>query len=312
MSPDFGRLLRRLRLRHLELLALLGRERTVRAAARQMSLTQPAVSKMLREIEESFGAPLFVRTPSGVVPTPAGSHLIAEATVVVHRLARAAEDLPRQDAAGLRVLRLGTFSVIPRVPRAIAELRRRHPQAVVLVREGTVVAQLQALVDGEIDAIVGALPPEALQSSHIESVRVVPLADDALRVMVSPRHRLATAGRLGWRDLSAGPWCLPPKTSLLRRALIDRLLRDRLPPPAPAVELLSPVLVTEMLLHDAELLGLMRLEQAQAETGAGRLVALDVRPEVPLPPLSLVTLEQVQPPGGLLEHLAEALALEIA
>lgn len=310
MSPDFGRTLRRLRLRHLELLWLLGSERTVRAAARRMSLTQPAVSKMLREIEESFGALLFVRTPSGVVPTPAGSHLIAEATAVVHRLARAAEDLPRQDDAGRRVLRLGTFSVIPRVPRAIAALRRRHPNAMVLVREGTVVALLQALVEGEIDAIVGALPPEALQSSHIESVRVAPLADDALRVMVSPLHRLATAGPLAWRDLSAGPWCLPPKTSLLRRALIDRLLCEQLPPPVPAVELLSPVLVTEMLLHDPGLLGLMRLEQARAEAGSGRLVTLDVQPEVPLPPLSLVTLEQAQAPGALLESLARALADE--
>jgi DNA-binding transcriptional LysR family regulator len=307
MSFDVGRTLRRLRLRHLELLARLGHERTLRATAREMSLTQPAVSKMLREIEENFGVPLFNRTPSGVVPTAAGLHLIREATVLVHHLARAGEDLPRQGEAGRHVLRVGTFSVIPRVPRAIAEVRRRHPQAVVLVREATVVAQLQALVDGEIDAIVGALPPEALLSPHIESVRIEPLADDALRVMVSTAHALATAAGLRWQDLPAGPWCLPPKTSLLRRAFIDRLMREGLPPPEPAVELLSPVLVTEMLLHDPTLLGLMRREQAEAEAAAGRLAVLDVQPEMALPPLALVTLKQHEARSALLNSLAKAL-----
>jgi choline dehydrogenase-like flavoprotein len=61
MAPtfDFDRTLRRLRMRHLELLELLGEERTVRAAAARMALTQPALSKMLREIEDCFVASMF-------------------------------------------------------------------------------------------------------------------------------------------------------------------------------------------------------------------------------------------------------------
>ncbi|MBM3353812.1 MAG: LysR family transcriptional regulator [Betaproteobacteria bacterium] len=58
--------LRRLRLRHLELLTVLRDQPTVRGAARRLSLSQPAVSKMLREIEDVFGARLFDRSRSGV------------------------------------------------------------------------------------------------------------------------------------------------------------------------------------------------------------------------------------------------------
>ena len=57
MSSDY--LVRRLRLRHLELLVALADERTMRAAAARLHLSQPALSKMLGEIEAGFQARLF-------------------------------------------------------------------------------------------------------------------------------------------------------------------------------------------------------------------------------------------------------------
>jgi len=61
-----------MRLRHLELLTVLHELPRVRAAARRLNLSQPAVSKMLREIEQVFGAPLFERSRTGVTPNALG------------------------------------------------------------------------------------------------------------------------------------------------------------------------------------------------------------------------------------------------
>jgi DNA-binding transcriptional LysR family regulator len=292
-SFDFGRTLRRLRMRHLELLALLGEERTVRGAARRMALTQPALSKMLHEIEDCFAAPLFDRSRSGVLPTPAGAYLIAQATAWINQLRNAGQDVAQlRDGAGAS-LRVGTLSVIPRVPRAIAALRRQDPRLVVRVREGTVVAMLAALADGDIDCVVGALPPEALLAGPVESIHVEPIADDTLCVMASPAHVLARsrARRLGWPDLAGRHWVLPPKESLLRRAFIEAHLLAGLPLPTPSVELMSPISVSELLLQDNSLLGVMRREQAESEHASGRLARLKVSPQVPLPALAFITLE---------------------
>lgn len=308
-SFNFGRALRRLRMRHFELLHLLSQEGTVRSAARQMALTQPAVSKLLQELEDCFGAVLFDRTSSGVVPTAAGQHLILQATQWIHQLERSGEDVARiRDGAGV-TLRIGTFSVLPRVPRAIAALRARLPGVVVRVREAAMVAQLTALAEGELDCVVGALPPEALLSPVAESLIFEPIADDSLCVMASPLHPHADASTLDWATLRERSWVLPPKESLLRRAFIDAHLTSGLVPPEPAVEVLSPVSVAELLVHDSGLLGLMRLEQAEAEHASGRLRRLPLRPAVSLPPLALITHSESRASTALLKEFGEAVRL---
>ena len=307
ISFDFGRALRRLRMRHLELLALLGEERTVRAASRRMALTQPAVSKMLHEIEDCFGAQLFDRSRSGVLPTPAGGYLIAQSRAWLNQLASAGEDVTQlRDGAGAS-LRVGTLSVIPCVPRAIAALRRMEPRAIVRVREGTMVVQLAALAAGELDCVVGALPPEALQSGPVESLHVETIADDWLCVMASPSHELASSQCLTWAQLAEHRWVLPPKESLLRRAVVDAHLLAGLPLPMPTIELMSPVSVAELLRQDPGLLGVMRREQADSEHAARRLVCLPVTPAAPLPPLAFITLAHREQTATLLRAFRAAL-----
>jgi hypothetical protein len=65
-------LLRKLRLRHFELLGHLGEVATVHAAAKRMHLTQPAVSRMI-QIEEIFGGPRSIAPRVGFPPTTSGS-----------------------------------------------------------------------------------------------------------------------------------------------------------------------------------------------------------------------------------------------
>ncbi len=63
----------RLRLRHLPLLLALEQQRSISRVAAEMNLSQPAVTKALREIEDIFTTPLFTRTRNGLEPTATGT-----------------------------------------------------------------------------------------------------------------------------------------------------------------------------------------------------------------------------------------------
>lgn len=280
-------------MRHFELLHLLGKQASVRAAARQMALTQPAVSKLLQEIEECFEATLFERTSSGVIANAAGKYLIAQATQWINHLERSGEEVIRLGHGAAVTLRIGTFSILPRIVRAVTTLRKLVPHSIIIIREAPMVAQLSALADGQLDCVVGALPPEVLISPVAESLRVKWVADDALCVMAGFKHKLVGSGQLEWSDMTGASWVLPPKESLLRRAFIDAHLAAGLVPPVPDVELLSPIMVAELLTSDEGLLGLMRLEHAQAEQSTKRLIQLNIKHQVALPPLSLITCPQI-------------------
>lgn len=304
---DAQRAVRRLRARHFELLNLLGSEHSVRAAAQKMSLTQPALSKMLREVEESFGTQLFARSRAGVTPTPAGRHLIGYATATLNGLTAIGSDVQRIAGGEAMRLRLGTFSVISCVPRAIARLIGHASGVTVRVQEGPGSALLRALVAGEIDCIVAALPPELLHATDVDALRVETLYDDELCVVASAAHPLARRRSLRWEQLAGSRWALPPPESLLRRAVIDMHLRAGLAPPSPVAEMMSPVLLAELIDRDPTLLSVMRLEQADTEQRSGRIRRLNVMPKAALPPMALITLRAAGPRQDAINALRSAL-----
>jgi DNA-binding transcriptional LysR family regulator len=302
---------RKLRLRHFELLALLGTEGTVRATARKMALTQPAVSKMLREVEHCFGGELFLRSRAGVTANPKGMELIRHAVGFINELRAVGEQVDAIAAGASATLRVGTFSTLPRVPIAIAAMRKSHPGIVMQIREGSGVELLRALCESELDCIVGTLPPEILQTADTDAIQIRAIAEDYLCVMASPTHALSRSKCIGWADVVDLPWVLPPSESLLRRGVIDASLHAGLAPPSPVVEMTSPVLVTALVRLDSTLLTAMRLERAMVEQSAGRLKILPVKPEIVLPPLSFITRRARADSSKLLEAFRLALTAAV-
>ncbi len=289
MPAQFNRMVRRLRLRHFELLTLLAQERTVRAAARRMALTQPAVSKMLREIEDCFGTPLFERSRSGVTANAAGERLIRHAVIAMNETRALGEEVDAIVRHGASMLRVGTLPMTPRIPEAVALLRKRIPRTMVQVREARIIDLIPALRDGELDCVVGGLPPETLQNADIDKLHVEHLAPDRIYVVASPSHRLSGRRRFDWRQLEGELWVLPPRQSMLRRAVIDAHHQAGLAPPEPDVELTSPFFLTTLLALDSDLLGVMRKEHAQTDVASGALSIISVTPAIALPPITLIT-----------------------
>jgi len=105
-----------------------------RAAAR-LHMSQPPLSRAIRQLEAETGAPLFDRSPAGVALTPVGAVLLEEARAVLDRADRARVRVAA--AAGTATLTVGFLgdSADPDVTRLARAYRRRHPHVEIQVRE---------------------------------------------------------------------------------------------------------------------------------------------------------------------------------
>lgn len=299
--------LRRLRLRHIELLTVLGALPTVRGAARQLNLSQPAVSKMLREIEEVFGAPLFERRRTGVTPNALGQAAIRRAAVICNEVAATEEEVAALRSGASAILRFGTFSITSIAPAAIARLRAVQPGVAVRIREGAVRDLLESLLAGDLDCVFGALAPDVLGSVAISELVSEVIREDRVSVVASSAHRLARAGRLQWKDLQQESWVLQPSNSLVRRAFMAAYFDQGLSPPSAAVETLSPITMAALIGLDAGLLGAMRSENVPLQQSRGLLAVLPVTPVATLPPLAVFSRRTRADRSPILERFVQAL-----
>lgn len=191
-----------MRLEQLHLIQALSTYGSLRAVAQAMNVTQPALTKALRLLEEEFGTPLVFRTPKGVRLTPAGSLVAARAATVVREIERAREDVAWQmrHAASHVAIGVSPAAAITVLPGALARLRARWPQVMVQVLDAVYPRALTMLRAGELDLAVGPLPPEGAG----RDLRVQPLFDAQQVLVVRPQNPLAGARTL--EELQHADW----------------------------------------------------------------------------------------------------------
>lgn len=138
----------------------------IRAAARALHISQAALTKSLRQLEEDAGIPLLVRSPRGVVLTPVGQRLYDRAYLVQRQLDLADDELRQAagDPRGQVRLALTPFVALQSLGQAFRWFRARYPQVAVEVAEGLMARVLPRLREGSLDFAVvadtGDLPPD--------------------------------------------------------------------------------------------------------------------------------------------------------
>ena len=150
-----------LKLRHLQLLVALDQFRHLGRAAEFLSLTQPAVSKTLAEIERLFGLELFVRSTRGTEPTAYGVAVVRFARSVLADYDRTRDEIAAVAAGAAGRVSVGAMVVATPVllARAVELLKARSSQTAVLVEEGDLTRLLPRLRVAELDLFVGRLEP---------------------------------------------------------------------------------------------------------------------------------------------------------
>lgn len=184
-------------LRHLRhVIAVAETGQLTRAAAR-LHIAQPALSQSIARVERAIGSPLFDRHPHGVTLTPAGQAFIEHA-----RRAIAASDnavtAARQQARNTSD-RL-VFGFLDGGPSLADSLLKKfataHPEIEVVVEQVSFARQVDAILDGTVDAAVLCPgPPDPTFES-------IPIATPTLVVFLANTHRLASRSVLRFADIS--------------------------------------------------------------------------------------------------------------
>lgn len=192
---------------------------SISKAARQLHLTQPALSKKLRQLEEELGIRLLERRNQGCFPTAAGralSHYAEEMKALAESCRRAMGTF-QTEISGEIVIGTGTTGTMTILPALIKSYWEKYPG----VRLSIVVARTDELVrlvlKGEVD--LGLVGKEV----YHPKIELIPFAEDEIVLVASAESPLRNAGPLGTEQLALERFVLfAPRTGL--RAYIDRIL----------------------------------------------------------------------------------------
>ncbi|MFF0524599.1 LysR family transcriptional regulator [Actinomadura nitritigenes] len=165
-------------------------------AAEALHITQPSLSRQIRQLERLLGARLFDRTPQGTRLTEAGEVFLPLARSLLRSSAKAVART-RAAARPGRVTIGYTSGII--VTPAVRELRRLHPDADVRVVHLDWKEPRRALLDHRVDALVTRLPLAT------DQLRVTILYDEPRAVVVSADHRLAGRESVTVDDIADEP-----------------------------------------------------------------------------------------------------------
>jgi DNA-binding transcriptional LysR family regulator len=201
------------------------------AAAQQLHLTQPAVSRQVAQLERSLGTVLVHRTRQGVLPTEAGRVLLAHADLIAAQVERAEADLRELRGLSRGTVRLGSFlSALVHLSAEVgALLDRAHPGIVVVDALVDRAAALDGLRAGDLDLAI-VFEHDFEPAPPVAGVELHPLFADPLRVLVPPGHRLAGGGPVAVAELAGETWIRAHEGSAARRVDVV-LARAGLRPP---------------------------------------------------------------------------------
>lgn len=303
---EIDRVLRsNLKLRHLQMLVALDQFRHLGRAAEFLSLTQPAVSKTLAEIEAMFGLPLFTRSTRGTEPTPAGASVVRFARSVLAGYERTREEIDAEASGAIGRTSVGAMvSATPvLLAQAVARLKERSSRTTVLIEEGDLTRLLPKLRLGELDLFVGRLEP-GYASPDLETEA---LYEDPMAAVVHPGHPLTRKRQVRWADIAVQPCVMPPPWASLRVKLEQQFYAHDLHPPEDIIESAS-FLSQLTFMHQRGAVAFMARTVARYHEQQGMLAVLTLPVQVVLPPVGLITLrgQRMTPATGLLvESLRE-------
>ncbi|WP_370601512.1 pca operon transcription factor PcaQ [Pseudomonas nitroreducens] len=268
----------RIKFRHLVCFLEVARQGSLARAADVLAVSQPAISKTLKELEDLLEASLFERGKSGASLTEAGVAFLRYAGPCVQALRDGVNSLRGGEYASSTV-RLGVLSTVESLlmPEVVRRLHERHPAMVVSVVGGPSAHLLSQLRVGELDLVVGRMT----ESPQIQGLAFEHLYSESMTLVARAGHPLLGCP-LTPSALDDWPLVLPLAGTTIRKSADSLLVQSGLGQPRRRLETLSTVLSRRYVLS-SDALWIAPLDSVRLDLRTGEMV------ELPL---------DVQEPGG--------------
>lgn len=209
---------RRLTLRDLSILLTAVEAGSMSKAAEQLRVSQPAISKTISLLEREVGAQLVARSPRGIEPTKHGRALLARSRAALNELKDAVEEMEILSQAKAGELRIAANEVALSgvVGTVINRLYARYPGIVFeIVPAYTHTAQIHELEQGNVELVIGQMPPSTMERHLTASV----LFQEQLVVVAGSRNRWAHRSKIELAELMDEPWAFSPLNSISGRSM---------------------------------------------------------------------------------------------
>jgi DNA-binding transcriptional LysR family regulator len=241
-------------------------------AARRLGISEPAVHRAGRQLEDTVGVSLYRRRVHSVTANPAGLAFARRLSVALQEIRQAASDLAAARGLAGGQVNVGVLPLLPQrlLARAIGDLRARYPDAAVTIHAGTHAQLLHALQFGAIDIIFGALRSPRLEGPVVETG----VFADPYVVVVRRGHALAGHASLDRRALADYDWVVPVP-DMPRRMAVEALFATLPQRPRVAVETSSLGMMMTML-KESDCISLLSRSHILFGNYRDDVVALDV------------------------------------
>jgi DNA-binding transcriptional LysR family regulator len=294
----------RLRIRHLEVFRMLVRTGSQSETAALMHITQPALSKWLRELEAQAGCALMERERP-LRLTAHGEVLLRYAERVLGDSLRTGKELEAIRAGSSGLLRVGVLRAVAPVlvPRAILRCREQAPRLQLRLYEDSLDNLLPALRRHELDCVIGRLHGQALGPEFQSEA----LYEEPVLAVVRRGHPLLKKPRLTLADAAAYPWILPLPGMPMRVRLEAEFAAANTRLPVEQVESVS-LMINETLLLASDMVSVVSQQLAQHYEQAGTLAILPLAMRQALGPVGLLWIDAT--PSNAVQRFLESVRQE--
>lgn len=265
----------RLKTRQLMLLVAIDEEGNIHRAAEVLNMSQPAASKLLKDLEDMIGVPLFERLPRGMRPTWYGETMIRHARISLSSLGEAGAEIESLKAGHAGSVAIGAIAgpAMTLLPTALANLSTQHPDLRVSLLVESSDVLLERLSQNKLDILVARLfARHDKRHLHYEA-----LAEEQICAVVRPQHPILSVERPGLREFAEAKWVVPPEGSVLRHRFDLMFQSAGLQPPQHVIGTAALMFLTKMLV-ETDYMAVVPLDVARhyADHGMVRIVPVDL------------------------------------
>ena len=261
--------MRNITLRQMRVFAAVARSRSFTRAARELHLTQPAISQQIKLLETEIGLPLLEHVGRQIHLTAAGDELLRYAAQVTELLREAGESLAAMRGLKRGVLKLGTVSTAKYfAPSLLSAFAPAYPEVTIRFTVGNREEIIQQLAANETDLVIMGRPPRELVTV------AEPFAKHPLVMIASPNHPLAGKRRIPLQRLGSENFIIREEGSGTRAAMEHVFHKQGIPIHA-SMEVSSNETIKQAVMAGMGI-SFISIHTVALELAVGKLVTLNV------------------------------------
>lgn len=192
--------------RNIKAFLSIARSDSLTAAAQQINLTQPSLTKRLHNLEEEIGASLFERHRRGMTLTAAGKLFYKRAALVEQTYSQAQEEIRSLNSAGLDVLRIGAGPLFNMhfVPTVFTKIHDEYPDLQLVMRADVNEQSLHMLIEEELDLVLGVVDDVPVP----DGLSVIPMSNIEYGIISKNEDNSTSNSKISKKSLLSLSWIL--------------------------------------------------------------------------------------------------------